>query len=243
MSLAIWLPVGTSCAFPLCALGFCSLRGRFLSLTSFTRSIELCRKMCPLWTLRTRSTSSLYVGFLLSIILGLCSVAPTPASASNGYSYSRPITIDHTKVPHTDQANFPVLISGTYPYLASTSNGGNVTSANGYDILFTADAGGTTPLAFEQESYSPSTGAVTYWVKVPTLSHTSDTVIYLFYGNASVSSDPSNKTGVWDSNYQGVWHLEDNAANHTVQDSTSNGSNGTSAANSSSKSTTGEIGE
>jgi hypothetical protein len=160
----------------------------------------------------------------------------------NGYSYSRAITISHTKVPNTDQTNFPVLISGTYSYLATKGNGGNVTSANGYDIIFTADAAGTTPLAFEQDSYSASTGAINYWVKVPTLSHTTDTVSYLFYGNASVTTDPSNKTAVWDSNYQGVWHLEDNAANTTVKDSTSNSNNGTSAANTSSKTTAGEIG-
>lgn len=86
----------------------------------------------------------------------------------NGYSYSHAITINHTKVPNTDQANFPVLISGTYSYLATTGNGGNVTNANGYDVLFTSDTAGTTPLAFERESSNASTGAVNFWVKVPT---------------------------------------------------------------------------
>ena len=132
-----------------------------------------------------------------------------PASAQywpDGCLYRRAITIDHTKVPNTDQANFPVLISGTYSYLATTANGGNVTNANGYDILFTSDADGVNPIPFEQESYSPSTGAINYWVKVPTLSHTTDTVIYMFYGNSSISTDQSNKTAVWDSNYLGIWH-------------------------------------
>jgi hypothetical protein len=32
---------------------------------------------------------------------------------SNGYAYRRALTIDHTKAPNTNQANFPVLISGT----------------------------------------------------------------------------------------------------------------------------------
>ena len=148
---------------------------------------------------------------------------------SNSYSNRRAITIDHTRVPNSDQLNFPMLFSGTYPYLATTSNGGSVTSANGYDIFFTSDANGTVPLAFEQESYSPSTGAVNYWVKIPTLSHTTDTVIYLFYGNSSVTTDQSNKSGVWDSNYLGMWHLEDQAANTAVSDSTSDANNGTAA--------------
>src|SRR5437660_4509790 len=131
-------------------------------------------------------------------------VAPRPGSAqtwSNGYGYRRPITIDHTKVPNTDQSNFPVLLTGTYAYLATISNGGNVTSNNGYDIIFTSDAAGTTVLPYERESYNYFTGAVLFWVKAPTLSHTTDTVVYMFYGNGAVTTDQSNKTGVWDSNY------------------------------------------
>ena len=144
------------------------------------------------------------------------------ADWSNGYSFSRAITISHTKVPNTDQTNFPVLISGTYSYLATTSNGGNVTNSSGYDIIFTSDAGGTSPLPFEKETYNPSTGAMIYWVKVSTLSHTTDTVIYVFYGNSAVTTDQSNKTGVWDDSYKGVWHLS-NGTTLSGSDSTANG--------------------
>jgi regulation of enolase protein 1 (concanavalin A-like superfamily) len=146
-----------------------------------------------------------------------------PAGAqswSNGYTYRRAITIDHTKVPNTDQTNFPVLISGTYSYLATTSNGGNVTSANGYDIIFTSDATGTNVLPFEVESYDPTSGAVVYWVQTPTVSHTADTALYVFYGNASVTTDQSNKTAVWDSDYVGVWHFS-NGTTLSGADSTS----------------------
>ncbi len=148
------------------------------------------------------------------------------SSWTNGYNYRRMITIDHTKVPNTDQLNFPVLVSGSYSYLATTANGGGVTNANGYDIVFTSDAAGSSVLAFEQESYAAN-GTVTYWVKVPTLSHTVDTVIYLFYGNAAVTTDPSNKTGTWDGNYKAVWHLSSAATadSTTVSDSTGNGTN------------------
>src|ERR1700730_13203819 len=118
-----------------------------------------------------------FFAFLLCL---LASLPPAAAQSwSNGYVRRRTITIDHTKVPNTDQINFPVLISGTYPYLATTSNGGNVTSANGYDIIFTSDLAGQNKLNFEQEGYNPSTGAVSYWVQIPTLSHSQDTVIYM----------------------------------------------------------------
>jgi hypothetical protein len=154
-------------------------------------------------------------------------VSATPLGAvSNGYAYRRAVTIDHTKVPNTDQLNFPMLISGTYPYLATTSNGGNVTNANGYDIIFTSDASGNSPLAYERESYSVSNGVVNFWVQVPVVSHSSDTVIYMFYGNSSVTTDQSNGTGTWDSNFKAVWHLP-NGINLSAADSTSNAVNGT----------------
>ena len=150
---------------------------------------------------------------------GLSFTVTTGSSWPNGYAYQRAITIDHTKVPNTDQTNFPILFSGTYSYLATTSNGGNVTNVNGYDIIFASDASGTNILPFECESYDPSTGAVNCWVKIPTVSHTSDTVFYMFYGNSSVTTDQSNKTAVWDSNYKGVWHLNE-ASGTTNYDST-----------------------
>jgi RHS repeat-associated protein len=150
-----------------------------------------------------------------------------PASWSNGYSFRRAIEIDHRKIPNTDQANFPLLISGTYAFLATTANGGGVTNSNGYDIIFTSDAAGTNILPFEREFYSPSNGAVSYWVQVPTLSHTADTLIYMFYGNGNITADPSNKTGVWDTNFKGVWHLA-NGSPLDATDSTSNSNNGAS---------------
>jgi hypothetical protein len=151
-------------------------------------------------------------------------IAETPVAAQSGYSYVRTITIDHTKVPNTDQSNFPVLISGTYSYLATTGNGGNVTSSSGYDIIFTSDSAGSSVLPFERESYNASTGAVTFWIQIPTVSHTSDTVIYMFYGNSSVTTDQSNKNGVWDSNFKAVYHLP-NGTTLSGSDSTSNANN------------------
>jgi RHS repeat-associated protein len=164
----------------------------------------------------------------------VAAVAPARAQVwSNGYSYRSTITIDHTKVPNTDQSDFPVLISGTYSYLATTGNGGDVTNSSGYDIIFTSDAAGADVLPFEQESYNASTGQVVYWVQVSALSHSTDTVLYVFFGNSSVTTDQSDKNGVWDGNFQGVWHLA-NGSTLSGADSTSNGfdltnSNGTAA--------------
>ena len=129
-------------------------------------------------------------------------------------SYSRAITIDYTKVPGTDQKNFPVLVSGTYdgqnerPDLRWTGNGGKVQNANGYDVGFYTSSGCSRgKMKWETELYNAQTGEVAYWVKVPAVSHTQNTVFYLCYGNAGITSNQAQPSAVWDSHYLTVWHL------------------------------------
>ena len=75
----------------------------------------------------------------------------TGQCGSSGFSSQRTIVIDHTKVPNTDQANFPFLFNTTDPDLATIGNGGHVTNANGYDIIFSTDPNGLTKLDHEVE--------------------------------------------------------------------------------------------
>ena len=145
------------------------------------------------------------------------------------YNFYRAITVDHTKVGtvgSTDQTNFPVLVSITDATLATVANGGNVQNSSGFDIVFSSDAAGTSPLFWEMESYAPTTGAVVAWVLIPTLSHTTDTVFYMSYGNAAISTFQSVASSVWDANFQGVYHLGLNAA-LSLADSTTNARNAT----------------
>ena len=51
-------------------------------------------------------------------------------------------------------------------------------------------------------------------VKIPTLLSSTDTEIYMYYGN-SAATDQSNPTGVWDSNFKMVQHLNDGTENET----------------------------
>lgn len=143
-----------------------------------------------------------------------------------GYRYNRRIRIDHTKVSGgSSLSNFPVYITTSglsdQALFKSASNGGHVQNANGYDIVFAA-ADGVTPLKFQMENYVATTGEYEAWVNVPSVSATTDTYIYIFYGDASVTADQSS-TATWNSNYIGVWHLDNNNFN----DATSNGNNGT----------------
>lgn len=168
------------------------------------------------------------------------------------FSYSAAITVDHTKVPNTDQTGFPVLVFGTYagtagvPDLRVAGSGGHVQHASGYDIYFYSDSGLTTRIPAERVTWNSSTGAIQFWVKRSLLT-ASDVTIYIAYGDSGISSDPNSdatygRTSVWDTNYKGVWHLDDVTAGGTTIDSTSNGNTGTASATSPTSSASGQIG-
>jgi hypothetical protein len=118
-------------------------------------------------------------------------------------------------------------LSGTW--LKTTGNGGPIYSSNGYDIIFKA-SDGVTQLNHEIEKYDGSAGTLVAWVKVPILSNTANTTVYIYYGNSAITTYQSTPTGVWDSNYKGVWHLKENPSGTAPQmkDSTANANNGTS---------------
>ena len=103
--------------------------------------------------------------------------------------------------------------------LKSLGNVGNVGKNDGADILFTAPYG-ITKLSHEIETYSAATGQLIAWVQVPSLTPATNTVLFLYYGNASAANQ-QNPAGVWDSNFEGVWHLP-NGTTLSGNDSTSN---------------------
>lgn len=194
--------------------------------------------------------------FLSFVLLGLIAVSgvnppasvisqqvvrrPIVSGTGPGGSYHkhRSITIDHTKVPNTDQTNFPMLFSGTYTWLKTVANGGDVENASGFDIIFTSDSAGLVQLDHEIETYDASTGVVNFWVKIPTAATASDTVIYVHYSNASISTSQENKTGVWSSSFALVAHMA-NGSSLSAADSTSN--NATPTVNGNTTATAGQI--
>ncbi|MDI6791402.1 MAG: DUF2341 domain-containing protein [bacterium] len=152
----------------------------------------------------------------------------TTQAWGSGFQYCRLIDITNAQVSGGPHTNFPFLFNTTLADLKTTINSGKVTNANGFDIIFTSDAAGSTKLDHEIEKYTATTGEFIAWVRIPSLA--SGTNIYLFYGNSSVSASQENVTGVWDTNYKGVWHLKENAAGtgtiDLYQDSTSNNNDG-----------------
>ncbi len=141
-------------------------------------------------------------------------------SAVCAYKYRKRITFDPTKVSGPiDLTNFPALINITADNdLRTVANSGHVESASGFDIVFTS-SDGVTLLNFQLEKYTATNGQYTAWVKIPVISTSINTDIYMYYGNTAIVADQSS-TAVW-SNYHGVWHLE----NGSFSDNSPNGYN------------------
>lgn len=164
-----------------------------------------------------------------------------PFSAHAGYSYSRSLTIDNTKVPNTDQLAFPTFACFNGPSgncangslavanLKTIANGGQVTNIFGFDIVFGSDVSCGSLYNFEVELYNPVTGELIAWVNIPTVATATNTIYYLCYANAAISTFQGNINGTWNSAFQGVWHYP-NGVTLSLLDSTVNardGSNGT----------------
>jgi hypothetical protein len=132
--------------------------------------------------------------------------------SSTAFSYRRAITINAGQVSNTEApdylTDFPVLVSLSHATLKNTVNGGYVQNSQGYDIIF-RDSTDLNQLDHEIEEYDGSTGTLLAWVRVPTVSKTSDTLIYMYYGNCGISCPTENPAGVWSANYKGVWHLKE----------------------------------
>ena len=94
------------------------------------------------------------------------------------------LTVDAAAVA-TDLTDQQVLVRLTDAALASAAQ------TDGSDLRFTA-ADGLTALPHELEAYDSTTGTVTAWVRVPTLSSSTPTVFHLYAGapNAPDQSDP-----------------------------------------------------
>lgn len=138
------------------------------------------------------------------------------------------VTIDYTKVG-ASLTDFPVLITkdmlpsemfdadGSYPAL----NGGG-------DVRFSSDSAGNTQLPLEVVSFvtdnNPTNGSCQMWVKVPSLSSSANTTIYVWYNKSGESqpavTDTYGAQNVWRSEYKGVWNL--NETSSTRYDSTAN---------------------
>jgi len=131
----------------------------------------------------------------------------------NTFAYRRAIVINHEEVGLDNngslpETGFPVLVSLTGTWLENSA--GDIESTDGHDIVFTA-ADGVTDLYHEIEKYdgSAGNGTLVAWVRVDSLSKSADTTIYMYYGNPCILSLTEDPDNVWDADFKGVYHLEE----------------------------------
>jgi hypothetical protein len=184
------------------------------------------------------------IALVLAFILLLAGFATSSTFASgdswlSGWANRVKITVDHTKIT-APLSNFPVLVH------LSTSSGINSADislvfdvlgvdANRKKIAVTA-SDGLTQLYVEVAEWDSANKQAYLWVKVPSISNTVDTDLYLYYDNAHIDNTTmvgdtgsTPATNVWDSNFKLVQHLEEsgNGTQGEFKDSSINQHNAT----------------
>jgi hypothetical protein len=130
---------------------------------------------------------------------------------ASGACQRKPITARMvTGGPHAD---FVMLVA-----LAQDADLAGKTAA---ELQFTDAAG--MPLSYERVAFAPESGALTAWVRVPSLAM--GTTIYLWWGGTD-GVDHQDRAGTWPPAYAGVWHLDETSGT-ALADSTANGNTAT----------------
>ncbi len=158
------------------------------------------------------------------------------------------LTIDHTKIA-SPLSNFPVLL-----HISTSSGIGlndvsfvfNELNGNSKKIALTT-SDGKTECYTEIEKWDVANKQAYLWVRVPSISNTLDTDLYLYYDKNHVDNNlmvgdtgSTPAQNVWDSNFVAVWHLAEigNGTTGEYKDSTIHAHNGTGGAGVSSRTPT-----
>jgi len=147
------------------------------------------------------------------------------------------VTIADTNID-AELTDFPILL-----YLSSSSGTGTDDLTFIFDEL-TADANrkkiavttsdGETEIYAEIERWDDANEVAWIWTKVPTVSDSGATTLYFYYDSAKSANttyigDPTDAVthNVWNSKYDGVWHMGDDLGSTDLIDSTATGADGT----------------
>jgi hypothetical protein len=141
---------------------------------------------------------------------------------NSNWGYRKLITVDSSQV-ESDLINFPMLV-----YNSSDTDLVNYAQSDGDDITFILYSDNTTKLNHEIALYNNSSGELAAWVNVTDLNSSIDTKIWMYYNNSACSSQ-ENVTGTWNSDYEIIWHLQEegNGTTDEYNDSSKNSCHGT----------------
>ncbi|MFX0141523.1 MAG: DUF2341 domain-containing protein, partial [Candidatus Hodarchaeota archaeon] len=133
------------------------------------------------------------------------------------FNYCKIITINSSKViGSTDLINFPFLlyIYDSDLHTEVQSNGNDIAFSDGINWL-------NHEIELFNQDFSETHAHLVAWIRIPSLSTSNDTKIYMYYGNLTMTSQ-ENPEGVWDSNYYAVYHMNQDPSVSSVLDSTAN---------------------
>jgi hypothetical protein len=167
-------------------------------------------------------------------VAGFLTLGDVEEKLSNNYQYKMPITIDHTKID-TDLTNWTLVFDQGFSAKLTSVNGpldadGTRPSINGGgDIRFSSDSDGAARLACDIRDWStnntPGSATCEVAVKVNSVSSSSDTTIYMWWGKAGETQPDADtlygQYNAYDSDYIAVWSDGGGA------DRTGNGNDGT----------------
>ncbi len=156
------------------------------------------------------------------------------ATPIGSYTTYYTLTTDHTQAGTVDSTNYPILVYISRTGLKTISNGGDLSNSLGYDHIYTSTlpvlSGGryvcSPSLAWESVIYTPSTGQIQDFVRLPTLHSGSNDVFYMCAGNPSITTFQGNTNATWTAyvgpgNKGQVLHLTE--VSNPYADSTGNG--------------------
>lgn len=124
---------------------------------------------------------------------------------NSNWDYRKLITVNHSLVD-CDLSDFPILVDITDSDLASKAQD------DGDDICFILWSDNSTKLNHEIELFNGTSGELVSWVNITSLSGSTETKIWMYYGN-DICGSQENITGTWDSNFTLVVHFSDPGIN------------------------------
>ena len=152
------------------------------------------------------------------------------------YAFSQPATLNTTTSGITTTlTSFPALVyikedalkAGT-GYVQNCANNIQFPTGGttGYDFAFTL-SGSTTELFYQVQNYDPTTGTLTAWVQIPSVSASSNVALTFYFGSKIPNHTSVFTASTWPADYVDVFHFDEGSTSATVLDATIHANNAT----------------
>jgi len=164
----------------------------------------------------------------LTVLLSTTNLIVEKAGATenwynDSWAYRSMLRVDDQYID-ADLTNFPILVR-----IDDNATIFSQCQPDLDDLIFISYADNTTQFAHEIDTYSVAGDVVnaTIWVNLSNVYSGHDTRFWMYWGNAGASNS-EDTTGVWDSDYLGVYHMNASTTQtEACYDSTSNTNHGT----------------